>query len=439
MHELGHNLGLGHGGKDLLRTDDTNHKPNYRSLMNYTWEYDDDWMSEIDLDGDDMCTGAEAKNNNTTCENMHRLDYSRVRYGPYGILPNTSFSLVDTSLDEDEGIKGQADDWVLIGPYSVPSRLVSEQGPVNWNNDANDNDTGVNMPDINNPLQGRTSKAENLTAREDWTVLRYYFLESPHMLENSDTPPEEPELNYDDNLELNSLGILNGILRFKYHTFNATESAGSAIITVTRGGGTVGTVTVDYTTADGSATANADFIPVSGTLTFLEGEYLQSFAVPIIQDGLEEATESLQLQLSNPTGGGLIFSGEESSQLEIEDDDNAGTLQFATSYLDILETDGIIDIEVTRTKGVEGAVTVDYATIDSTATGGLDYLPASGTLNFAAGQTTAIINVTILPDLLEEITELLLLNLFSQFQRTFHLLSLFQPLTHPIENMTEIF
>ncbi len=35
MHELGHNLGLGHGGGD-----DVNNKPNYFSVMNYYWQLD---------------------------------------------------------------------------------------------------------------------------------------------------------------------------------------------------------------------------------------------------------------------------------------------------------------------------------------------------------------------------------------------------------------
>jgi hypothetical protein len=33
MHELGHTLGLGHGG-----VDNVNHKPNYISVMNYAWQ-----------------------------------------------------------------------------------------------------------------------------------------------------------------------------------------------------------------------------------------------------------------------------------------------------------------------------------------------------------------------------------------------------------------
>ena len=34
MHELGHNLGLRHGGGD-----DVNYKPNYLSIMNYAFQF----------------------------------------------------------------------------------------------------------------------------------------------------------------------------------------------------------------------------------------------------------------------------------------------------------------------------------------------------------------------------------------------------------------
>ena len=48
-------------------------------------------------------------------------------------------------------------------------------------------------------------------------------------------------------------------------------------------------------------------------------------------------------------------------------------------------------VTVTRTGGATGAVSIDYATADGTAVGGVDYLPTSGTLNFASGETSRTI------------------------------------------------
>jgi hypothetical protein len=54
----------------------------------------------------------------------------------------------------------------------------------------------------------------------------------------------------------------------------------------------------------------------------------------------------------------------------------------------VSEGAGSLAITVRRTDGNVGAVTVDYATLDATASAGLDYLATSGTLFFADGQTS---------------------------------------------------
>src|SRR6185295_16467413 len=59
-----------------------------------------------------------------------------------------------------------------------------------------------------------------------------------------------------------------------------------------------------------------------------------------------------------------------------------------------------------------GGLSVHYATADGTATAGSgDYVPTSGTLNFAQGDTTATISVTVNGDTLFERNETLLVNL----------------------------
>src|SRR5262249_16246582 len=56
-------------------------------------------------------------------------------------------------------------------------------------------------------------------------------------------------------------------------------------------------------------------------------------------------------------------------------------------------------------------VTVDYITSDGTATNGLDYQPAFGTLTFAPGQTQATVTVPVLSDAVREGNEILFVNL----------------------------
>ena len=81
----------------------------------------------------------------------------------------------------------------------------------------------------------------------------------------------------------------------------------------------------------------------------------------------------------------------------------AGTLQFSASSYSVNESGGSIAITVTRTGGSSGAVSVQYASSDATATAGADYTAASGTLSWAAGDTMAkTFSIPILSDALVE-------------------------------------
>jgi hypothetical protein len=75
---------------------------------------------------------------------------------------------------------------------------------------------------------------------------------------------------------------------------------------------------------------------------------------------------------------------------------NPGKIEFVASTQSVNEDAGTILVTLTRTGGSDGAVSVHYATTDGTATDGVDYNQTSGTVSFAAGQTSKSFNVTIL-------------------------------------------
>lgn len=69
-----------------------------------------------------------------------------------------------------------------------------------------------------------------------------------------------------------------------------------------------GTVTVEYTTADATATDGEDYTMTSGTLTFTPGTTERTISVVVFGDNANETDETLRLQLSNETGTFLLRS-----------------------------------------------------------------------------------------------------------------------------------
>lgn len=79
-----------------------------------------------------------------------------------------------------------------------------------------------------------------------------------------------------------------------------------------------------------------------------------------------------------------------------------GAFRFSTATYSVNENGGTATITVTRTGGSTGAVSVQYATSNGTATAGVDYTSAASTLQFAEGQTSRTFTVTIREDTLVE-------------------------------------
>ena len=79
-----------------------------------------------------------------------------------------------------------------------------------------------------------------------------------------------------------------------------------ATITVTRVGGSRGSVSVRFATSSGTASGGIDYSSTSGTLAFASGETSKTFTVRLRADTLAEADEFLNLTLSNPAGGATL-------------------------------------------------------------------------------------------------------------------------------------
>lgn len=91
----------------------------------------------------------------------------------------------------------------------------------------------------------------------------------------------------------------------------------------------------------------------------------------------------------------------------------AGLLRFELPNVTVNESGGPAFVNVIRTGGSVGALTVQYATSNLTAVAGSDFTSASGTLTFAAGETFKQFTVTVRNDTNSECNELLLVRLFN--------------------------
>ena len=115
----------------------------------------------------------------------------------------------------------------------------------------------------------------------------------------------------------------------------ATEGDGGssqAMFTVTLTPAPLTATTVDFATADVSASAEEDYSAVAGQLLFAPGEQTRTIAVPILGDRLDEANETFDVVLSgaaviDPVGRGTIADDDESPVAEgqqlVTDEDTA--------------------------------------------------------------------------------------------------------------------
>lgn len=160
------------------------------------------------------------------------------------------------------------------------------------------------------------------------------------------------------------------------------------------------TVSVDYHTIDGTAVAGADYSAVSGSLSFAPGQTEQVVSVPIIGDADDEPDRSFALVLSNASGADII---DDQGLATIVDDDGLPSLSIAdTSIVEGNSGLSIAELIVSLSPAAVTPVSVKFNTLDGTADAGADYVAASGTVTFAAGETTALIEISIRSDRVDE-------------------------------------
>jgi len=246
---------------------------------------------------------------------------------------------------------------------------------------------------------GETTKSVAVAVNGDTVVepseTFYLNLSSPTGATISDASGTGTIQNDDTNIRVNDMWVGEG------NYSNVTAS-----FNVTRTGDTSGTSTVRYATADGTAIAGTDYVALPlTTLTFGPGETTKPVAVTNIGDTTPEPDETFFLKLSSPTGATLF---DDSGTVTILNADDR-LARVAVNDVSVAEGNSgtkTATFTITRSVDTSAAASVNVVTANGTAIAGSDYvaLPLT-TVNFAPGETTKPVTVTILGDTLVEPTE----------------------------------
>ena len=192
----------------------------------------------------------------------------------------------------------------------------------------------------------------------------------------------------------------------------ANENAGTMTLWVSLSRASATAVTVDFATADGTATAGSDYTATNGTLTIPAGATGAGVSVTILDDTADtESDETFTLNLSNAAGATIADADATATIIE---DANLPTLTMGDASQTeniVLESPFIgfrprIDSQATRTITVDWQVVEVPSLGDEAATIGADFLasPSSGTFTILPRPTTQrpVPVFRIVPDVIPE-------------------------------------
>lgn len=210
-------------------------------------------------------------------------------------------------------------------------------------------------------------------------------------------------------LTINNVAVAEGNSGTRAATFTVALSAAS-----------VHTVSVNFSTAGGTATAGQDFVSDAGTLVFPPGSTTQLVTVLVNGDTSIEPDESFVVTLSGATnatigdadGVGSILNDDAEALPAISIDDGGRFNELDPP------SNQRRSIVVRLSFASASEVKVNYASTNGTAVAGSDFIAISGTLTFPPGQLTGTITLNIIADSLFEADEQMFIDLSSPVNAT---------------------
>ncbi len=182
--------------------------------------------------------------------------------------------------------------------------------------------------------------------------------------------------------------------------YGIAENDNFAQVSIARLGGTLGVLQVNFATTNGTAQSGTNYVGVSTNLVWQSGVGgVQTVNIPILDSGNQSSNLTVKLNLSHATLGGISFTNQgayTNGLLTITNTDLPGTAEFTSSSFSINENAGYAIIPIVRTGGSAGSLSVQFYTLDGTATNGINYMGVSNSVLFAPGQvsTNIIVGIT---------------------------------------------
>jgi hypothetical protein len=176
----------------------------------------------------------------------------------------------------------------------------------------------------------------------------------------------------------------------------------NAVVTVSLSRSPSSTVTVNYATQNGTATAGADYSATNGVVTFNAGETTKTVAIPVLAGTLPQGSSRVfSLRLSGASGATVA---RDTANVTIGGSTSAPpSLSVADAAINqppVAATNLVFNVSLSG--AAAAPVTVNFATQDGEeGFAGVHYTQTNGTLSFAAGQTNRTVAVPVLPGALE--------------------------------------
>src|SRR6185369_91516 len=167
----------------------------------------------------------------------------------------------------------------------------------------------------------------------------------------------------------------------------------SAVFTISLSAASATDVTVNISTADGTAISGRDYQARTGSVTIPAGATSRTATVTVFGDNTDEPDETFFVNILSATNATI---SEARGVGTINDDDPTPTVTITN--VSLAEGDAgttSFNFSVRLSNPSQDNVSVSFATSDGTAQAGSDYTAVSGTLTFPAGETARSINVIV--------------------------------------------